>query len=360
MRRPLPPLNALRAFEATARHASFSKAADELYVTPAALSHQIRGLEELLGLKLFHRRARSIELTEAARLMYPGIRSGFESLRLAVEQLDRARQDRILVVSATPGLTAKWLMPRIYRFLTQHPDIDTRISAGTALANFVTDGVDVGIRLTSGVHPDLYVEKLSDEWMVPLCSPRLLAGDEPLCAPHDLPRFPLIQIDLPGVVPTWDDWLRAVGVDGIDTSRGLRLNVADHALDAASEGAGVVLGYKIIASHDIALGRLVVPFGPELPVPGRAYYFVCARGQERRPTIKAFRDWLFAEIADTHARMKPAPSKGAGHVEEREPAPSGRHPPSGRQRDERGSSSRRHATDQGVGSPNRRRPATPP
>ena len=258
MRRPLPPLNALKAFEATARHLSFSKAAEELHVTPAALSHQIRGLEDLLALKLFHRKARAIELTAAARLMYPGVRSGFESLRTAVEQLDRAKQDRILVVSASPGLTAKWLVPRIYRFLEQHPDIDTRISSSVGFSNFTTDGVDVGIRLSSGVHPDLHVEKLSDEWMLPLCSPRLLEGEHPLRSPHDLPRFPLIQIDLPGMVPTWDDWLGAVGIAGIDTTRGLRLNVADHALDAASEGTGVVLGYKLVASRDIGLGRLVV------------------------------------------------------------------------------------------------------
>ncbi len=199
MRRPLPPLNALKAFEATARHLSFSKAAGELHVTPAALSHQIRGLEDLLALKLFHRKARAIELTAAARLMYPGVRSGFESLRTAVEQLDRAKQDRILVVSASPGLTAKWLVPRIYRFLEQHPDIDTRISSSVGFSNFTTDGVDVGIRLSSGVHPDLHVEKLSDEWMLPLCSPRLLEGEHPLRSPHDLPRFSLIQIDLPGM-----------------------------------------------------------------------------------------------------------------------------------------------------------------
>jgi LysR family glycine cleavage system transcriptional activator len=313
MRRPLPPLNALRAFEATARHASFSKAAEELHVTPAALSHQIRGLEDLLGLKLFVRRARAIEQTEAARLIYPGIRNGFESLRAAVEQLDRAKQDRILVVSAAPGLTAKWLVPRIYRFLAQHPDVDTRISAGSAYSNFGTDGVDVGIRLSSGVHPELYVEKLADEWMLPLCSPRLLEGEHPLRSPHDLPRFPLIQIDLPGLVPTWDDWLRAVGIEGIDTTRGLRLNVADHALDAASEGTGVVLGYKLVASHDIGLGRLVSPFGPELQLPGRSYHFVCGRGQERRPAIKAFRDWLFAEIAETFAKLPPGPV-GRGHT----------------------------------------------
>ncbi|HSR81857.1 MAG TPA: transcriptional regulator GcvA [Hyphomicrobiaceae bacterium] len=314
-RRPLPPLNALKAFEATARHASFSKAAEELHVTPAALSHQIRGLEDLLGLKLFHRRARSIELTDAARLIYPGIRSGFESLRTAVEQLDRARQDRILVVSSSPGLTAKWLVPRIYRFLAQHADIDTRITASTGYANFTTDGVDVGIRLSTGAHPDLHVEKLSDEWVLPLCSPRLLEGEAPLRSARDLPRFPLIQIDLPGLVPTWDDWLRTVGVEGVDTTRGLRLNVADHALDAASEGAGVVLGYKLVASHDISLGRLVSPFGPELSLPGRAYHFVCARGQERRPTVKAFRDWLFAEIALTFAKLGPLSASSADNAD---------------------------------------------
>ncbi len=303
MRRPLPPLNALRAFEATARHLSFSKAAEELHVTPAALSHQIRGLEDLLGLKLFIRRARSIELTEAARLIHPGIRTGFESLRVAIDQLDQGRKDRVLVVSSTPGLTAKWLVPRLYRFLTKHPDIDTRITASVGYANFITDGVDIGIRLTSGAHPDLYVEKLSDEWLLPLCSPRLLEADPPLRSPADLPRFNLIQIDLPGVVPTWEDWMQMAGIEGIDTRRGLRLNVADHALDAASEGAGVVLGYKVVASHDIGLGRLVAPFGPEIPVPGRSYFFVCPKGDEKRPAIKAFRDWVFAEIQETAALL---------------------------------------------------------
>lgn len=303
-RRPLPPMNALRAFEATARNLSFSRAAEELFVTPAALSHQIRGLEDLLGLKLFHRRARSIELTEAGRLVYPGIRAGFESIRTAVDQLDRSRQDRILVVSASPGLTAKWLVPRLYRFLSQHPDIETRISASVAFANFAADGVDVGIRLSSGVHPDLYVEKLSDEWLVPLCSPRLLTAERPLRSPADLAHTTLIQVDLPGLVPTWADWTRLAGITGVDTTRGLRLNVADHALEAASEGVGVVLAYKLVAAHDMALGRLVVPFGPEILLPGRAYYFVCPKGYEKRTPVKALRDWMFAEIVDTHALLE--------------------------------------------------------
>jgi LysR family transcriptional regulator, glycine cleavage system transcriptional activator len=304
--RPLPPLNALRAFEATARHLSFSKAAEELHVTPAALSHQIRGLEDLLGLKLFHRRARSIELTEPARLIYPGIRTGFEAIREAMDRLGRGRQDRILVVSSTPGFTAKWLVPRLYRFLAQHADVETRITASAAYANFTSDGVDVGIRLSPGAHPDLYVEKLSDEWLLPLCSPRILNGEHRLRSPQDLVHFPLIQVDLPGVVPTWADWLRMAGIEGVDSTRGLRLNVADHALDAASEGMGVVLAYKMVAARDIILGRLVLPFGPEIPVPGRAYYFVCSRGQEKRAPVKAFRDWVFAEMEETHASLSAA------------------------------------------------------
>jgi LysR family glycine cleavage system transcriptional activator len=306
MRRPLPPLNALRAFEATARHLSFSKAAQELHVTPAALSHQIRGLEEILGLKLFHRRARSIELTQPARLIYPGVQAGFEAIREALDRLGRGRDDRILVVSSAPGLTAKWLVPRLYRFLALHPDIEARISASIGYANFASDGVDVGIRLSSGVHPELHVEKLSDEWLLPLCSPRLLDGERPLRSPQDLARFPLIQLDLPGLVPSWADWMGMAAIAGVDTSRGLRLNVADHALDAASEGVGVVLAYKMVAARDIILRRLVAPFGPQLPVPGRAYYFVCARGQEKRAPIKAFRDWLFAEIAETHTSLEAA------------------------------------------------------
>ena len=306
MRRPMPPLNALKAFEATARHLSFSKAAAELHVTPAALSHQIRGLEDLLGLKLFFRRARAIELTDAARLIYPGIQTGFESLRQAVERLEPNRQDRVLVVSATPGLTAKWLAPKLYRFLAKHPDIDTRVSASSAYVNFVADGVDVGIRLSSGNHPDLYVERLSEEWLLPLCSPKLLDGAHPLRSPKDLVHFTLIQVDLPGVVPTWSDWFQMAGVDNIDSTRGLRLNVADHALDAASESAGVVLAYKLVASRDIGLGRLIVPFGPEIPLPGRSYFFVCQKGHEKRAPVKAFRDWIFAEIEETAAIMRQA------------------------------------------------------
>src|SRR5882757_2078146 len=170
---PMPPLNALRAFEAIARHLSFAKAADELHVTPAALSHQIRGLEEEVGVALFHRRTRAIELTDAGKLLYPGIHAGFESLRNAIGQIERAREHNILVISATPGLVAKWLMPRLWRFLRVHPDIDARIAASLKLVDFAADGVDVAIRLSKGDHPELHVEKLYADSVLPVCSPRL-------------------------------------------------------------------------------------------------------------------------------------------------------------------------------------------
>jgi LysR family transcriptional regulator, glycine cleavage system transcriptional activator len=303
MAQPLLPLNALRAFEAIARHLSFAKAADELHVTPAALSHQIRALEEQLGLGLFHRRTRAIELTEAGRLIYPGIHAGFESVRNAIGQLERAREGNVLVISATPGLVAKWLMPRLWRFLHAHPDIDARVSATLKLADFSGDGVDVAIRrMNEDAHPHLYGEKLFADSVLPVCSPRLVEAG--LKRPADLARFPLIHYDIPTSMtapPLWADWLAVAGVEGIDATRGLRLNVADHALDAAVSGAGVSLSLKLIASDDVHSGRLVTPFGPELPLLS-GYTFVCPKGHEMRPNVRAFRDWLFAEMEDTKAK----------------------------------------------------------
>lgn len=302
MANPLPPLNALRAFETIARHLSFSRAAAELHVTPAALSHQIRGLEEHLGTALFHRRTRAIELTEAGRLLYPGLHAGFESVREAVARLGRTRTDRVLVISATPGLTAKWLVPRLWRFLGAHPGIDARISASLGLADFVTDDVDVAIRLSNGVHPDLHVERLFDDAVLPVCSPRLVEAG--LRQIGDLGRFTLIHYDVAlsaHTPPLWPDWLRVAGASDVDPNRGLRFNVVDHALDAAVAGAGVSLSFKLIASDDVHSGRLVIPFGPELPLQ-YGYHFVCPKEHETRPTVRAFRDWLVAEIAETKSR----------------------------------------------------------
>ncbi len=300
---PLPPLNALRAFEAIARHLSFARAADELHVTPAALSHQIRALEEQLGLPLFHRRTRAIELTDAGRLIYPGLHAGFESVRGAMAQLDRSRDSNVLVISATPGLVAKWLMPRLWRFLHAHPDIDARVSASLKIADFAAEGVDVAIRLSKENHPELYAERLFNDSVLPVCSPRLV--EQGLRSPADLPRFPLIHYDIPMSMrapPLWADWFAVAGLQG-DATRGLKVNVADHALDAAVAGAGVSLSFKLIASDDVHSGRLVTPFGPELPL-ASGYNFVCPKGHEKRPNVRAFRDWLFAEMEETKGKWE--------------------------------------------------------
>jgi len=297
----LPPLNALRAFEAIARHLSFARAAQELHVTPAALSHQIRALEEQLGTALFHRRTRAIELTAAGRLIYPGLHAGFESVRRAMAQLDRDRAGNVLVISATPGLVAKWLMPRLWRFLRAHPEIDARVSASLKLVDFAAEGVDVGIRLSRQLSGDLHAELLFEDAMVPVCAPQLL--EQGLRSAADIVRFPLIHYDFATSMhapPGWADWFPIAGLQGPDAARGLRVNAADHALDAAVAGAGVALAHKLIASDDVHSGRLVA-FGPELPLHS-AYHFVCPKGLEARPKVRAFRDWLLAEMAETKER----------------------------------------------------------
>lgn len=308
MPKTLPPLNALRAFEAVARHLSFTKAAEELHVTPAALSHQLRTLEDHLSVELFHRRARSIELTQSGRLLHPGIQGGFDQIRSAVERLSSRQANRVLVVSAGPGFTAKWLAPRLYRFVEAHPEIDARISAGSLPIDLAKADVDIAIRVSTGDHPGLHVERLMEERILPLCSPRLIDGENGLKTAADLSRFTLIHIDLPPPAPqgaTWAHWLQEAGITGIDADRGLRFNVVDHAHDAAIAGAGVVMAHKVIASYDIAAGRLAAPFGPELPMFGRHYHLLCAKGQESSPKIRAFRNWMFDEMTATSAAISP-------------------------------------------------------
>src|SRR5581483_4119534 len=253
----MPPLNALRAFEAAARHLSLTKAAAELHVTAGALSHQIRGLEELLQVKLFERGVRSIALTAAGKQLYPGLQSGFLHIREAVEGLARGVDERVLVVSTPPGLTAKWLAPRLYRFANAHPQIDARISSSLNNANFVTDRVDVAVRnMASEPQPDaaLAMQKLVDVSYVPVCSPRLLEEYALLDNPAALTHAPLIHDDtlinrIP--VPGWADWFAAAGIADVDVSRGLRFNSADHALDAAGEGAGVLLAHDFLAYDEL-------------------------------------------------------------------------------------------------------------
>jgi LysR family transcriptional regulator, glycine cleavage system transcriptional activator len=297
-----PPLTALRAFEAAARHLSLTRAARELNVTPGALSHQIRGLEEHLGLKLFDRGVRSIALTPAGKTLYPGLQAAFLQIREALASLNRPGDPRVLVISTPPGFTAKWLAPRLYRFSTAYPDIDVRVSSSINIADFTTDGVDVAIRnLPAYATHDssLVIDKLIDQSFLPVCSPALVEKFGPFDSPEALRRAPLIHdetLSSRAAMPAWADWFSAAGVEDADVSRGLRFNSADHALDATVEGAGVLLAHAVLAYDDLRTGRLVAPFDLTLPS-GRMYCFVCLTTRQNAPNVRAFRTWLGDEVA---------------------------------------------------------------
>ncbi len=313
MHSALPSLNALRAFEAAARHLSLTRAALELNVTPGALSHQIRGLEDHLGLKLFDRGVRSIALTAAGRALEPGLQAAFLHIREALASLDRLGDARVLVVSASPGFTSKWLAPRLYRFSMAYPEIDVRVSSSIKNANFTTDGVDLALRnlpANAAKEEALEVEKLIDLSLVPVCSPAFIEKHGPLTSPDTLKGLPLIHDEsLSGRVamPTWADWFAAAGVKGVDVSRGLRFNSSDHALDATVEGAGVLLALDALAYDDLRTGRLVMPFALTLPS-RRCYAFVCRQERSEATKVRAFRAWLREEIVALDRWSKQAPS----------------------------------------------------
>jgi LysR family glycine cleavage system transcriptional activator len=306
-----PPLDALRAFEAAVRHLGLTKAALELSVTAGALSHQIRGLEDHLGVKLFDRGVRSIALTAAGEALQQGLQAGFLHIRDALASLDRLGQARGFVVSAPPGFTSKWLAPRLYRFSIVCPEIDVRVSSSIKNANFLTDGVDAAVRnlpVDAARDEVLEVERLIDQSLVPVCSPAFVRKHGPFTSPDMLKGLPLIHDDsLSGraPMPTWADCFHAAGVRGADVSRGLRFNSSDHALDATVEGAGVLLALDALAYDGLRTGRLVMPFAMTLPS-GRCYAFVCLKSRRESASVQAFRTWLREEAAAPE-RSKRAP-----------------------------------------------------
>ena len=288
----LPPLNALRAFEVAARHLSFRDAAGELNVTPSALSYQIRQLEDHLGVELFRRMNRAVALTEAGERLRPGLHDAFVRMRDAVAKVAPKADEGVLVVSSGPAFAAKWLAPRVWRFMEACPDIELRISASLRLVNFADDAVDCAIRFGPGRYPGLLVEPLFEEAVLPLAAPSLGLGDE-----ADLARARLLHDDstafLPNA-PNWPEWLRLSGMSSIDGLRGPRFSHADHPLDAALDGAGVALGRLSLAMRDIGAGRLEAPFEGYLP--GAAnFYFVAPEANAKRRKVQLFREWLAAE-----------------------------------------------------------------
>jgi LysR family glycine cleavage system transcriptional activator len=293
----LPPLSALRAFEAAARHMSFSRAADELHVTPAAVSHQIHALEQDLGVRLFHRMNRSIELTASARVLLPGLSEAFAGIQSSVRRLRAHNDTGTLTVTASPSFAAKWLVLRLHRFQEQCLEVDVRISATDDVVDLTKGDFDIAIRYGTGNYPGLDVELLFTNEVFPACSPQLLTTGLPLRTPDDLPLHNLIHdqaIERDPLVPTWPMWLKAAGVKNVLATTGLSFNNMHLALDAAIAGHGVVLAQSTIAAADLAAGRLVRLFSLALP-DQFAYYIVTAPGALERPKVRSFRDWLRCE-----------------------------------------------------------------
>ncbi len=293
----LPPLSALRAFEATARLRSFGKAAAELSVTPAAISHQIHALEEDLGVRLFHRLNRSIELTASARVLLPGLSDAFSGIHASVRRLRAHNDTGTLTVTASPSFAAKWLVLRLHRFQERYPDIDVRISANDDVVDLTKGDFDIAIRYGTGRYSGLAVELLLRNEVFPACSPLLLEAGPALRTPADLSHHALIHdqaVDRDPLAPTWAMWLKAAGATGVPAAAGLSFSVGHMALDAAIAGHGVALAYSTLAAADLAAGRLVRLFSLALP-DLFAYYIVTAPGALERPKIRAFRDWLRQE-----------------------------------------------------------------
>lgn len=293
----LPPLTALRAFEAAARHMSFAKAAAELNVTPAALSFQIKSLEEHLGAPLFRRLNRAVELTDAGKALSPGATEGFQTLTTAWRNTTRIQDNTTLTVTAGPALTAKWLAPRLFEFARAHPEIDLRFSATLQTLDLQRDNVDVAIRFGQGADDGCYSVPVRKEWMTPVMTPDLA---EQFPTPQSLVNAPLIldgSISFLNPPVDWPTWFRANGIV-VDTVRGTEFSNADHAIDAAAAGVGVVLGRRSMIIGDLLSGNLVAPFKLAIETNAR-FRFLCLEGTENRPQIAAFRDWFLAEIEKT-------------------------------------------------------------
>lgn len=293
----LPPLTALRAFDAAARHMSFQKAASELHVTPAALSFQIKSLEEHLGAPLFYRMNRAVELTEAGMVLAPGAQEGFETLTTAWRAARRTLDTNVLTVTAGPAFTSKWLAPRMYAFAQAHPEVELRFAASLNMVDLSRDEVDVAIRFGYGPDGGLFSTPLAQEWLTPVMLPEM---QKQYPSPEALLNAPLIHNssdDFLNPPCDWPAWFRAAGVKAAPRVSST-FSQPDHALDAALAGAGVVLARRAFVVKYLMEGRLVAPYG--LAISTRAHFrFLCALGREARPEIRAFLDWMLEEIEKT-------------------------------------------------------------
>jgi LysR family transcriptional regulator, glycine cleavage system transcriptional activator len=293
----LPSLNGLRAFEAAARHLSFTLAAAELNVTQTAISHQIRRLEEELGLRLFIRKNRALALTQQARDYLPGVRAAFNDLRLATDRLLRKDDDNVLTISTLASLAAKWLVPRLSIFQEANPRIDVRVTTSSGLVDFKSGDVDAAIRYGRGQWPGMRADWLTADELFPVCSPALLQGGKPLKCPQDLAHHTLLHTS-GGYDDDWRLWLTAAELPSdISKQPGLSFDMVLMTVQAAIDGLGVAMGRTSYVEGDIAKGRLVVPFKIALPADA-GFYLVSPQARAESPKLSAFRQWLLASVQD--------------------------------------------------------------
>lgn len=296
--RRLPPLNAVRAFEAAARHCSFTRAADELFVTQGAVSHQVKLLEEWFGFLLFDRHKRELQLTEKGEQYLRSVRIMLNELHSATRSLLDEDSERLLCISVAESFAVGWLIDRLGGFRRRHPDLDIRVTSQNQIDDFGNiigeEGpkwVDVRIRYGRGKWPGLHVTKLFDEDVLPVCSPDLLAGRPPLESVADLHDFVLIHDDMQ---MSWESWVGSTGSSETMSSRGLKFSHSHMAMQAALNGEGIVLGRSVLVSDLLEAGRLVRPL--QLSVPAEhSYYLLCQEGMAGEPRVAAFTSWLLDE-----------------------------------------------------------------
>ena len=300
MPRQLPPLNALRAFEAAARSESFTRAAEELCVTQGAVSHQVKLLEATLGIKLFNREHQRLVITGAGREYLNVVRDALDRIAAGTERIVQRQNAGVLTVSTSPDFAAKWLVYRLGRFAEAYPGIDLRVSATMHHIDFAREDVDVAVRHGDGNWGGLDAVRLCSEELFPVCSPKLISGRNRITKPSDLLKFPLLHLD---DWKAWSKWFDSAGVVDVKLSRGLALNRASMLIDAAVDGQGVALARTTLAAWDLINGRLAKPFDLGLRL-SNTYWIVCPKATSSMPKITTFRDWLLAEAADDARRLR--------------------------------------------------------
>ena len=298
MPRRLPPLNALKAFEAAARSESFTRAAEELHVTQGAVSHQVKALETTLGLKLFNRERQRLVLTDAGRDYLAVVRDALDRIALGTERLVQRQTSGALTISTSPDFAAKWLVYRLGRFAESHPDIDLRVSAVAQQVDFAREDVDLAVRHGDGKWPGLEAVRLTSERLFPVCSPKLMSGRNRIRTAADLLKFPLLHLN---DWTTWTRWFEAAGVSD-PVAHGPSVNQASMLIDLAVDGQGVALARTVLAAWDLINGRLVRPIDVSLRM-SNTYWIVCPKVNANLPKIATFRKWLLAEAAKDARRL---------------------------------------------------------